>query len=90
MIHQLGDNLIPVAAITCTFMFLGLWVIAATIDSIYKTRCNVRLKERLIERGASASEIARIINAGNESGEDESENHQYVTPMPPRKPAHRA
>ena len=91
MIYELGDNLIPIAAITFTFLFFTLWIIAATIDSIYKTRCNAKLKERLIERGASASEITRIINAGNGSPEkDPDVNPQYVTPMPPLKPAQRA
>ena len=81
MIHELGDNLIPVMAIGCTFMFFAIWVVLATIDSLFKTSCNTRLKRRLIERGATASEIAQIIRAG-QSELDESE---YTVPVPPVK-----
>ena len=81
MIEELGDKLIPVMAISCTFMFFAIWVVAATVDSLYKTFCNSRLKERLIERGASASEIHHIVKAGTEEAEDSS----YVEPVPPVK-----
>ena len=84
MIHALGNNLIPVLAISCTFMFLVFWVVMATIDSIYKTRCNLRLKEKLVDRGASASEIDQIIRAGN-FGEGEETATAYVPPVPPVK-----
>lgn len=80
MIHELGDNLIPVMAIGCTFMFFAIWVIMATIDSLFKTSCNSRLKQRLIERGASASEIAQIIKAGQPEAEAD-----YNAPVPPVK-----
>ena len=81
MINELGDNLIPIMAIGCTFLFLVIWVIAATIDSLYKTACNSSLKSRLIERGSSAYEIDQIIKAGTESEETE-----FVAPVPPVKP----
>ena len=84
MIGELGDNLIPVMAIGCTFMFFAIWVIAATIDSLYKTSCNSRLKQRLIERGASAYEIAQIIKAG----EAEEETADFTPPVPPVKAPH--
>lgn len=64
MIQQLGNELVPVLAIVCTFLFLAIWVVAATIDSMYKTATSTRLKERLIERGASASEIDMVLKAG--------------------------
>jgi hypothetical protein len=47
MIHELGDNLIPIMAIGCTFLAFTCWIVMATIDSIYKTRCSSKLKERL-------------------------------------------
>ena len=81
MINELGDYLIPVVAIGCTFMFLVIWVIAETIDSLYKTACNSRLKERLIERGNSASEIDQILRAGTQT-----EETGFVAPVPPVKP----
>lgn len=79
MIEELGTNLIPVLAISLTFMFFAIWVVAATIDSIYKTRCNFYLKQKLIERGASANEIREVIKAGQETYGEE------VTPVPPVK-----
>ena len=81
MIHELGDNLIPVMAIGCTFLFFAIWVVLATVDSLFKTSCNTRLKPRLIERGASPSEIAQIISAG-QSDVDDSD---YTVPVPPVK-----
>ncbi len=72
MIQELGNNLVPVLGVVGTFLFLIIWVIAATIDSIYKTSCNARLKERLIERGATPSEIDQIITAGASKEEIES------------------
>lgn len=84
MIHDLGNNLIPVLAIGCTFLFLMFWVVMATIDSIYKTRCNMRLKEKLVERGASAMEIDQIIRAGTPIDEDVAAT-AFVQPVPPVK-----
>ena len=85
MIEELGDNLIPVMAIGCTFLFFATWVVLATIDSLFKTVCNTRLKHRLIERGASANEIAQIIRAGQSEEEEEAE---YNQPVPPVKMPH--
>ena len=81
MIQELGSNLVPVLSIVCTFLFFVIWVVAATIDSIYKISCNSRLKERLVDRGASASEIHRIIRAGKA----EAEETEFVEPVPPVK-----
>lgn len=82
MIDELGDYLIPVMAIGCTFLFMVIWVIAGTIDGLYKTACNSRLKLRLIERGNSAAEIDQILKAGINSAAA-----GFVTPVPPVKPA---
>ncbi len=81
MVGQLGENVIPVMAIGCTFLFFVIWVLAATADSLYKTACNSRLKERLIERGCSALEIDRIIKAGSETAEP----NEMSVPVPPVK-----
>lgn len=69
MIEDLGTNLVPVLAITCLFLFLVIWVVAATLDSLYKTRCNTQLKQRMVERGASAHEIDQVLKAGNQDWE---------------------
>ena len=82
MIQELGSSLIPVLAIGCTASVFVFWITMATINSIYKTKCNQRLKERLVERGASALEIDQIIRAGTESGEEET---RFVQPVPPVK-----
>ncbi len=82
MIQELGESLIPISAIACTFVFLVIWVVAATFDSLYKTRCNMRLKERLIELGASAPEIDRILRAG-QMGEESFDGLDSAFPRVP-------
>ena len=81
MINELGDNLIPIMAIGCTFLVFITWIIMATIDSVYKTRCSTRLKERLIEKGHSPAEIDQYLRAGitNDDGSG------FVQPVPPIK-----
>ncbi len=83
MIHELGDQLLPVFAIGCGLLFLVIWVVAATIDSLYKTSRNAKLKERLIDRGYSAAEIAWIVGLKPTNINDVDENR----PVPPVKPA---
>ncbi len=82
MIGELGENLIPMMAIGCTCFFLTTWVLMATIESIFKTRCQTRLKELLIENGCSASEIEQVIQAG----EPVDQEPNYTVPVPPVKP----
>ncbi len=82
MIDLIGGNIVPVLAISLTFLFMVIWVVAETITSVYKTRCNTRLKEQLIERKIPSSEIDRIIQAGTK------ENSSYVQPVPPVKVSH--
>lgn len=88
MVGELGNNIVPVLAIACTFVFFVVWVIAATIESIHKTKCQSQLKQFLIERGASASEIEKVVNAGATDwtgaplSDGTSENR---TPVPPVK-----
>ena len=81
MINEIGDNLIPIVAIGCTFAAFITWIIMATIDSIYKTRCSSKLKERLIERGHSPSEIDQYLKAGV------THDHygRVIQPVPPVK-----
>ena len=64
MIHELGDNIIPLAAIGCTFVYLMARVVASTADSMYQASCRSRLKQRLIDRGATPMEIEQVLNAG--------------------------
>ena len=82
MIQDLGSDLVPVFAIGCATVFLVIWVICATLDSLYKTSRNSKLKEQLIERGFSAHEIAQIVGAGNASGLGD---YDQVRPVPPVK-----
>ena len=81
MMHDLGGNLIPVMAIGCTFLVFVFWIFMATIDSIYKTRCTTRLKERLIERGHSPYEIDLFLKAG----QTHDEWGEPIQPVPPVK-----
>jgi hypothetical protein len=85
MIQEFGDNLIPVAAIGCTFLFLTIWVVLATIANIVSTLINGRLKVRMIDRGYSASEIERVLNAGVSADEDGSMGEVTNRPAPPIK-----
>jgi hypothetical protein len=80
-VQELGNNLIPIVAIGCTFLTFILWILLATIDSIYKTRCTSRLKERLIERGHSPGEIDQFLRAG----QTHDEWGEPVQPVPPVK-----
>ncbi|MEM7455258.1 MAG: hypothetical protein AAF456_12985 [Planctomycetota bacterium] len=91
MIQELGGDLIPVLAITCGFLIAVIWILAATIHSLVKIRGNNNLKLKLVDRGFSASEIARIVNAGD-SGEDPMEDLTHATrqPTPPVKVARTA
>ena len=82
MIQQLGNDLIPLVAIVCGFLFVVIWVIAATIDSLHKTNTNAKLKQKLIDRGDSAVEIDRIMNAGANNC---SECNRPVPPIKPSK-----
>ena len=81
MIHELGDNLIPIMAIGCTFLAFTCWIVMATIDSVYKTRCSSKLKERLIERGHSPSEIDQYLRAGT----THDQYGRVIKPVPPVK-----
>lgn len=81
MIHDLGNDVVPIFAIGCTLVFLVVWVVAATIDSLHKTSRNARLKERMLEQGYSAAEIVRVVGAKVTAWDETSEN----TPVPPVK-----
>ena len=83
MIHELGDQLIPVFAIGCGLLFLVIWVVAATIDSLYKTSRNTKLKERLIDRGYSAAEIAWIVGLKPTNVKEIAENPPVPPVIPP-------
>ena len=83
MIQELGSDLIPVFAIACTTGFLLVWVICATLESIYKISRTSKLKEQLVERGFSAHEIAQIVGSGTAAAESEYKN----PPRPPVKSA---
>ncbi len=84
MIQELGNNVIPVFLMACTFAFFVLWVMAATIESIYKTSRTTRLKERMLEQGYSAADIARVVSATETECDETSENR----PVPPVKSRH--
>ena len=83
MIQELGNDFIPVFAIGCATVFLLVWVLCATVDSLYKTARNTKLKEQLVERGFSAHEISQIVGTGSGQANIDYENR----PVPPIKPA---
>lgn len=82
MISELGEDLVPVFAIGCACAFLVIWVLCATAESLHKTHRQMRLKEKLVERGFTAAEIASIVGSDNaETWDGEPEN----VPVPPVK-----
>ena len=81
MMQEISGNFIPVMAIGCTFLVAVFWIFMATIDSIYKTRCTTKLKERLIERGHSPGEIDQYLKAG----QTHDDWGNPVQPVPPVK-----
>jgi hypothetical protein len=85
MIHDLGNDLIPVLAIALSFAFGMFWILCDTIDSIHKTARNSRLKELLIERGSSADEIERIVGIGSSGVEPVN---RPVPPVKSTRPVH--
>ena len=85
MIDELGNNLIPVLLFTLLFLFGTTWVVVAAVGSAFRTWLSVRLKCKLVDRGASVDEIERILAAGR--GEGPAMNHCQPRPVPPVKVA---
>ena len=83
MISELGGNIIPVIAITCTFLFFTIWVVADFLYRSFRCARETGLKERLVEAGMTCVEIERILNAGTKN-EDSSKVHRKP---PAGKPA---
>ncbi len=86
MIQDLGDNLIPIIGIVAFFSCFVFWIIAETVDGMYKAKLSARLKEKLIERGDTAEQIDRIIRA-EASAEFANQQLLPTTPVKPVKPA---
>lgn len=61
---------IPIVAIICVFGWLAIQSIVAGIRGIVKHRNEVELKQMLVDRGMSADEIERVVQA---SGPPDSE-----------------
>ena len=76
VIDKLGNELIPVIAIVGGLSFASFWVICATIVSLYRNWLNARIKTTLIQRGASAEEITRIVEAGDGGAAQHNNIHQ--------------
>ena len=62
---------IPVVAIVMVFGYLITQSIVAGVRGIVKHRNEIELKQSLIERGLSADEIERIVNATSLGDDDE-------------------
>lgn len=85
IINELGRNVVPVFLIGCVFTFFVLWLFAATVASIHKTARINRLKERMLEQGYSAADIARVVSASEIESDATSEN-RAVPPVKNRHP----
>ena len=62
---------IPIVAIVMVFGYLITQSIVAGVRGIVKHRNEIELKQSLIERGLSADEIERIVNATSLGDDDE-------------------
>ena len=62
---------IPIVAIICVFAWLIIQSIVSGARGIVKHRNEVELKQMLIERGMSADEIERIVQATGLEKEEE-------------------
>ena len=62
---------IPVVAIVMVLGYLITQSIVAGVRGIVKHRNEIELKQSLIERGLSADEIERIVNATSLGDDDE-------------------
>ena len=84
MVDLIGGNLIPFSMVVLTFLLFVFWICAATVDSVYKTSCNTRLKEKLIARGDGPEDIERILDCGQATADSTTEPNRT---FPPRKQA---
>jgi len=62
--------IIPVVAIGGVFLWMIISAIVSGVQSIVRHRNEVELKQMLVDRGMSADEIVRIVEA---SGQNETE-----------------
>ena len=54
---------IPIVAILGVFLWLIVQAVVSSVQSIVKHRNEIELKQTLVQRGMSADEIERIIQA---------------------------
>ena len=80
MISELGANLIPIFAIGCGASVASLWIVAATVVEVWKQRSESRLKQNMLDRGYSASEIVAVISSTSTSKPD------FEVVNPPKPP----
>ncbi len=61
---------IPIVAIVCTFAWLIISSIVSGVQGIVKHRNEVELKQMLVDRGMSAEEIGRVVQASGVTDEE--------------------
>jgi hypothetical protein len=70
------ETIIAIVAISCVFglpiLLGGITLITSHLRQVKVDEANLALKREMIERGFSADEIARVIEAGSEK-KDEAE-----------------
>ena len=63
IVASISRDIVPVIAIVGAFLVFIVKIVASATENIYRARCNAMLKQDLINRGATAYEIAQIVNA---------------------------
>ena len=61
---MIDEIMIPIIAISGTFIWLIVTSVAAKISDMYKFSRLVSMKERMLEAGMTAAEIERVASAG--------------------------
>lgn len=82
---SIGRDIVPVVAILGAFLVIVIKIVATAAEGIYRTRCNAMLKQDLINRGATAYEIAQIVGAG---GKVDKKWANDSVAMPMQKPVY--
>lgn len=60
---------IPIVAIGSVFLWLIIFTIVTSVREIVKHRNEVELKQSMVDRGMSADEIERVLQASSGRGE---------------------
>ncbi len=76
------DILIPLVAIVCTFSWFIIATLSHAFKGVFATWRDSRLKEKMLERGFSADEIAAVLSSGKPRCETRSPRRKRGSALP--------